>query len=282
MSKLNKPSMEEMLEAGVHFGHKTSRANPRMKEFIYGAREGVSIIDLTIAEGKLNAAIIFANQLGQDGKVLLVVGTKKQARTVVEELAKATETPFITNHWVGGLLTNFSEIHRNLTKLMGLKVEQQKGELSRFTKKEQLLISRKLEKFNRNLGGLTELAVEPDALFVLDVVADQTAVKEALRMNLPIIGVCDTNANPQMIDYPIPANDDGIKSIRLIAEAIINAYGEGKKSAVATQAAIKSKELSDAKEAADKLELDANLSEQVAVVEEEIEKALVEDSSVKG
>jgi small subunit ribosomal protein S2 len=278
MSKITKPSMEEMLEAGVHFGHKTSRANPRMKEFIYGAREGVSIIDLTIAEGELNKAIDFAYKLGQDGKVLLVVGTKKQARAVVEEVAKATETPYITNHWVGGLLTNFSEIHRNLSKLMGLKIEQEKGELVRFTKKEQLLISRKLEKFNRNLGGLTELTVEPDALFVLDVVADQTAVKEAIRMNLPIIGVCDTNANPQMIDYPIPANDDGIKSIRLIAEAIINAYAEGKKSAVATrEEAAKIEE----KAAVDKEVLDANLTEQVAIVEEELEKEIVEDSSVK-
>jgi small subunit ribosomal protein S2 len=278
MSKITKPSMEEMLEAGVHFGHKTSRANPRMKEFIYGAREGVSIIDLTIAEGELNKAIDFAYKLGQDGKVLLVVGTKKQARAVVEEVTKATETPYITNHWVGGLLTNFSEIHRNLSKLMGLKIEQEKGELVRFTKKEQLLISRKLEKFNRNLGGLTELTVEPDALFVLDVVADQTAVKEAIRMNLPIIGVCDTNANPQMIDYPIPANDDGIKSIRLIAEAIINAYAEGKKSAVATrEEAAKIEE----KAAVDKEVLDANLTEQVAIVEEELEKEIVEDSSVK-
>ena len=279
--------MEEMLEAGVHFGHKTSRANPRMKEFIYGAREGVSIIDLTIAEGELNKAIDFAYKLGQDGKVLLVVGTKKQARAVVEEVAKATETPYITNHWVGGLLTNFSEIHRNLSKLMGLKVEQEKGELVRFTKKEQLLISRKLEKFNRNLGGLTELVVEPDALFVLDTVADQTAVKEAIRMNLPIIGVCDTNANPQMIDYPIPANDDGIKSIRLIAEAIINAYSEGKKLGVANrEAAVKTAELAAAKaiadkEVADKAVLDANLTEQVAIVEEELEKEIVEDSSVK-
>lgn len=265
-----------MLEAGVHFGHKTSRANPRMKEFIYGAKDGVSILDLTLAEGQLSKAIDFARQLGESGKIMLVVGTKKQARPIVEELAKATTTPYITNHWVGGLLTNFSEIYRNLSKLMGLKSEQQKGELSRYTKKEQLLISRKLEKFNRNLGGLVDMTVEPDALFVLDTVTDQTAVKEALRMNMPIIGVCDTNANPQQIDYPIPANDDGIKSIRLIAEAIIKAYAEGKQTATDTKAAAKAKE-----EAATATELDPQLSEQVAVVEEELEKAIVEEASAK-
>lgn len=275
MTKIVKPTVEQLLESGAHFGHKTARANPRMKEYIYGAKDGVSIIDLTLAIDKLHAAIDYAYQLGQDGKILLVVGTKKQARQIVEELAKSANTPYITNHWVGGLLTNFSEIRRNLSRLISLKKEQDQGTLNRYTKKEQLLISRELDKFTRNLGGLTELETIPDALFILDIVADLTAVKEAIRMQLPIIGVCDTNSDPSVIDYPIPANDDGIKSIKLVAEAVINAYKEGKLLAKTNAA--------KAAAAAENVEtvLDPSLSEQVAEVEEELEKEIVEEASVK-
>ncbi len=245
------PSMQEMLEAGVHFGHKVSRGNPKAKRYIFGARDGIQIIDLEKSEAKLKEAAEFANKLGREGKLLLVVGTKKQAREIVNEATKDQEIPYLSARWVGGLLTNFDEIRKTFRKLNDLRKEQIAGTLSRYTKKEQLLIGRKVEKFVRELGGVAELSKVPDALFILDIVSDITAVKEATRLKLPMIGLADTNSNPDLVDYPIPANDDGIKSIKLLAETIINAYTEGRKGHRADVAkAAEEKEAEDAKKVA--------------------------------
>lgn len=229
MANIHVPSMQELLEAGSHFGHKVSRGHPKMSRFIYGARDGVHIIDLASSEAKLKEAANFAYELGKSGKVLMVIGTKKQAKQVVEELSVEANTPFLTSHWVGGLLTNFDELKKNFKKLQDLEKEKVAGTLTRYTKKEQLLITRKLEKFKKELGGVADLESIPTALFVLDTVADKTAVNEANKMNLKIIGVTDTNSNPDLVDYPIPANDDGIKSIKIVAQTILNAYSQGKK-----------------------------------------------------
>ncbi len=300
---INTPSMQEMLEAGVHFGHKVSRGNPRMGQYVYGARDGIHIIDLAKSEAKLKEAAQFVYELGQKGGVLLVVGTKKQAREVVESLSKEAQTPYLNVHWVGGLMTNFDEVRRNINKLNGLKKEKEAGTLSRYTKKEQLLIARKIEKYDRELGGIADMDKLPDAIFILDCVSDQTAVKEAIRTGITLIGVSDTNSNPDVLDFAIPANDDGIKSITLTLETMINAYKTGKKEGLvmAEKAAVakkkeddkvEAKKLVDAQKAAQKLAdekikadqaiaIESPVLEETAALEEEIEKAVVAESDRK-
>lgn len=274
------PSMQDLLGAGVHFGHKVSRGNPKMAPFIFGAREGVHIIDLALSEQKLKEAAEEAYRLGKENKVLLVVGTKKQAKQIIESLAKEANTPFLSLKWVGGILTNFDEIKKNVKKLNDLKEQQIKGELSKYTKKEQLLISRKLEKFERELGGAADMEKIPDAIFLVDAVSELTAVKEAQRVGITIIGLSDTNADPNWFDFPIPANDDGIKSIKIICETVIKSYGEGKKEAGKIE---ESKVAKDAKkdETVDGPVLDKAVAEEAAVLEEIVEKKIVEESDRK-
>ena len=309
------PTMQDLLGAGVHFGHQVRRGHPKMKPFIYGARDGVHIIDLAKSEEKLKEAVEFAHNLGKEGKVLLVVGTKKQAREIVESLAKEVETPFIVSRWVGGLLTNFDEIKKNINRLNDLKDEKAKGTLSRYTKKEQLLIDRDLIKFDRDFGGVAKMDKVPDAMFIVDAVSDKVAVKEARSKGLVIVGFADTNSDPNNLDYPIPANDDGIKSIKLISEAVIRAYGEGQKEG--GELRIKNEELrvKEEKKTAEKKEkedkkivakkekedtigaaktaldsaklteeprvLDDAVAEEAAAIEEVVEKKAIEDSERK-
>lgn len=270
------PSMQELLEAGVHFGHQVRRGNPKMYPFIYGARDGVHILDLAKSEEKLKLASEAAYKLGKEGKVMLLLGTKKQAREVIESLAKEVGAPYLTQHWVGGLLTNFDEIKKNLKKLAELAEEKDKGTLSRYTKKEQLLIDRKLQKFDLIYGGLKDLDKIPDAIFIVDVQAESTAVKEANRVGITTIGFADTNANPNLLDFPIPANDDGIKAIKLVSETVIRLYGEGKKESASGKV-----ETAKSEEVKVSEELDEPVKEQAEVLEEEVEKQIVEESSRK-
>jgi small subunit ribosomal protein S2 len=277
------PSMQDLLSAGVHFGHQVRRGHPKMKNYIFGARDGVHIIDLAQSEEKLKEATQAAYNLGKDGKVMLVVGTKKQAKEIAKTLAEEVETPYLSEKWVGGFLTNFEEVRRNINKLNTLKTQKEKGELTKYTKKEQLLITRKLEKFDLELGGVAAMEVMPDAIFVLDPVSADVAVKEAIKMRTTLLGLCDTNADPNWFDYAIPANDDGIKSIKLIAETIIRAYGEGKKEA-GKVAAKKADDDLKIKEEADKKAAEAlanPVDEETAALEEEIEKKILNESERK-
>lgn len=273
------PSMEELLEAGVHFGHQVRRGNPKMRSFIYGARDGVHIIDLAKSEDYLKRATQAAFDLGKEGKVMLVVGTKKQAREVVESLAKEAGLPYLTSHWVGGLLTNFDEITKNIKKLTDLKTEKQQGTLSRYTKREQLLIDRKLSKFDQQLGGVASLNKIPDAIFLVDTVTESTAMKEAHRTSVLLLGFADTNSDPSWLDFPIPANDDGIKSIKIVCETIIKAYEAGKKAAGVASA--KETEEKSKVDKAEEEKLDDGVAEQAAVIEEEVEKEVLEESERK-
>ncbi|MBI3485628.1 30S ribosomal protein S2 [Candidatus Daviesbacteria bacterium] len=281
--KLNVPSMQDLLTAGVHFGHQVRRGHPKMNQYIYGARDGVHIIDLAKSEEKLKEAVEFVYNLGKEGKVLLLVGTKKQAKEIVESLAKEVDAPYISERWVGGLLTNFDEIRRNLKRLGDLKNEKEAGTLTRYTKKEQLLIDRELEKFERVFGGVAKMDKVPDAMFVVDAVSDKTAVKEAFNKGLTLVGFADTNSDPNMLDFPIPANDDGIKSIKIICETVIKAYGEGKKSADAK--AMADKEAVDKEKNAQVVDgenkLDKAVAEEAEVLEEVVEKKAVEESERK-
>lgn len=276
---LSTPNMQELLEAGVHFGHQVRRGNPRMKPYIYGVRDGVHIIDLAKSEEMLKEAVQAAYDLGKSGKVMMLVGTKKQAKEIIESLAKEVGTPYLNSKWVGGLLTNWDEIKKNIKKLSSLKEEQEKGTLSRYTKKERLLIDRKLQKFQSMLGGVADLDKIPDALFIIDAPAEITAVKEAQRMGLTMIGFSDTNADPGWMDYPVAANDDGIKSIKLIAETVVRAYGEGKKTAGKQAAAAEAKRLAD--EAKNDGALSEPVADETAAIEEEVEKKVVQESSRK-
>lgn len=268
------PTLQQLLEAGVHFGHQVRRGHPKMGQYIFGVREGVHIIDLEKSEKMLKEAAEFAHQLGKEGKVLLLVGTKKQAQPIVAELAQKANLPYVDFRWLGGLLTNFDEIRKNIKKLLELKDKKAQGELARYTKKEQLLISRKLEKFDRTWGGVAEMVQLPDAIFVIDCVAEKTALSEANMMGIPVIGIADTNANPQLISHPIPSNDDATKSIRLITETVVHAYMEGVR--VSTKKPSGKKEAT--KPEVSGAEAVSPILEEVAAVEEEVEKETVAES----
>jgi small subunit ribosomal protein S2 len=277
MATTNIPSMQELLEAGVHFGHKVSRGHPKMKPYIYGARDGIHIIDLAKSEEMLKAAVEAAFEFGKEGKTMLIIGTKKQARELVEELAKESNSPFMSFKWVGGLFTNFPEVRKNIDRITTEKRQQDSGEVQR-TKKEVLIFSRRFEKFQKELGGVVDMTKLPDAIFVVDAVSDNTAVKEALKMGIKIFGFSDTNADPNWFDFPVAANDDGIKSIKMITEAVLGAYNKGKKEAGVRVA----KEEQDKKDLAEKEALAASeLAAETEVLEELVEKKTVEDSSRK-
>ncbi len=278
---INTPSMQDLLEAGVHFGHQVRRGHPKMEEYIYGVKDGVHVINLEYSEKLLKCAAEFVYNLGKEGKVLLFVGTKKQAQPIIEEVAKRVHAPYVTFRWIGGSLTNFEEIRRNVRHLLELKEKKSKGELNRYTKKEQLLISRKIEKFERESGGLANLDKVPDAVFLVDSVTEKTALAESIRIGLPIVAITDTNANPLLVDYPIPGNDDATKSIKILTETIAKAYEEGLKSAGKEQAAMEAKAVAKEKKATKKVvdqEVVSAVAEEVAQAEEAVEKETVEES----
>lgn len=292
---ISTPSMQDLLSAGVHFGHKTSRGHPKMGQFIYGAREGVHIIDLAKSEEKLKEATDAAYNFGKSGSVMLILGTKKQAQSIVENLAKEAGVPYLNQRWMGGTFTNFDEVRKNIKKLIDLKIKLEKGELANYTKKEQLLISKKIHKFTTEMGGIANMEKLPDVLFVVDAVSDKTAVVEAKKVGVKVLGLCDTNADPYWFDFPVPANDDGIKSIKLICETLIGAYIKGKKESSTGMEDMQQKELvkDESKVVKAKKDLkvkepeivsaglDEAVKEETAVLEEEIEKVVLEESERK-
>ncbi|MBI2593245.1 30S ribosomal protein S2 [Candidatus Daviesbacteria bacterium] len=278
------PDMQELLAAGVHFGHKISRGHPKMKRYIFGARDGVHILDLAQSEAQLKEATQAAYELGKSGAVMLLVGTKKQAHEVIEGLAKEADTPYLTEKWAGGFFTNFDELRKNIKKLTELKGEQEKGQLSRYTKREQMLISKKLAKFTNEMGGALDMDKLPEAIFVVDAVADNIAVREAGKMGIKVLGLCDTNADPTWFDWPVSSNDDGIKAIKIICETVIRAYAAGKKEAGIKVGEEKkeskvAKVTEDPKEAVE--ELPEPLAQEAAAIEEEVEKKVVDENSRK-
>lgn len=270
---IDTPSMQQLLEAGVHFGHQTRRGNPRMGEYIFGVREGVHIINLEFSEKLLKEAAEYAYDLGKNGKILLFVGTKKQAQQIITEVAKEANAPYVDYRWVPGFLTNFDEFRKNIHKLLELKEKKAKGELTRYTKKEQLLISRKIEQFELEYGGVADLEHLPDAVFITDCVSDKIALLESNRVGIPVVGIADTNCNPAEMDYPIPGNDDATKSIKILVETIGKAYGEG----VKTAGGKKEEKVKKAEEEKEETPV-AEIAEEVAAAEEEVEKEELEKS----
>jgi small subunit ribosomal protein S2 len=220
--------MKELLEAGVHFGHQTRRWNPKMKPFIYHERNGIYIIDLHATLRLVETAYEFAKETAAEGGTVLFVGTKRQGQESIEEAAEKCDMPYVINRWLGGMLTNWQTISQRIDYMKELTEAEERGEWNRLTKKEALKLSRERDKLEHSLGGIAEMDGPPEAVFVVDTKREETAVAEAAKLELPIIAVIDTNADPEPIDYPIPGNDDAIRAIRLFANLISEAVLEGK------------------------------------------------------
>jgi small subunit ribosomal protein S2 len=218
------PTLEELLEAGCHFGHQARRWHPKMKPYIYTVRGGVHIFDLVKTQSALKAAAEFVEGLGKEGKTLLMVGTKRQAKVVVAEAAKKAGAFWVSERWLGGILTNWEEIKKRLNRLAEMKQKRESGEYTKYTKKENLLIDRNIAKMERFLGGLAGLTGLPDAMFVVDTHKEIAAVREAKLKGVTIVGMVDTNADPTGIAYVIPVNDDAVRSVKLVVEKIGEAY----------------------------------------------------------
>ena len=217
----------ELLEAGVHFGHQTRRWNPKMRRFIFGERGGIYIIDLLKTQALLAQAQEFAGTLAHRGGTVLFVGTKKQARDTVKEVAEAADMPYVNHRWLGGLLTNFQTINQRIRRLHDLERYEAEGQLELLPTRERMAAQADLAKLRANLGGVKNMQRVPDAMFVIDLKTEEIAVKEAQRLRIPIIGLVDTNCDPDGIDFVIPGNDDAIRSCALITQAIGQVVSEG-------------------------------------------------------
>ncbi len=222
------PPLEEMLQAGVHFGHQTSKWHPKMRKYLFGDRQGIHIINLEETQKALDTALTYAKKVTMRSGVILFVGTKKQASDIVEKAALSCQMPYVNKRWLGGTLTNFASIASQIRKYKDLKRKHEKGELGKYTKFEQLKITEQIKLLEDKVGGMSELSRIPDALFILDVKKDKTALTEAVRRGVKVIAVCDSNVDPTKIDFPIPANDDAVKSIEMIAKLMAAAINEGR------------------------------------------------------
>ena len=231
-------SMRDLLEAGVHFGHQTGRWNPKMAPFIYGARNGVHILDLAQTVARLDQSTEFTRELASSGQQILFVGTKRQAQDVIRNEADRANMPYVVTRWLGGTLTNFQTIRQRVDYMIELERREESGQLDLLPKKEALKLREKLNRLHRYLRGLRDMTTLPGALFVVDVPREHIAVAEARRLNIPIIGVCDTNCDPNQVDFPVPSNDDAIRAVRLITSQIADAAQAGgimRQSAVETE-----------------------------------------------
>lgn len=221
-------TLQQLLEAGCHFGHKAERWHPKAAQFIYTEKDGVHIIDLVKTKEGLDAALSFVRDFVSNGGELLFIGTKRQAKAIVKEEAEAAGAPYITERWIGGFLTNWDGIHKNIKKINRLTEEQANGGWKKFPKHEQFKLARYLNRLKIFYGGVLTLNTPPKALFIIDVKKEIAAVREAARTGIPVIAIVDTNANPTGIDHVIPANDDAVGSISIITKAIAASYHEGK------------------------------------------------------
>ncbi|MFH0855389.1 MAG: 30S ribosomal protein S2 [Candidatus Omnitrophota bacterium] len=221
--------IKQLLEAGVHFGHQTKRWNPKMKKFIFGSRSGIYIIDLEKTEECINKARDFLLDITSKGEYVLFVGTKKQAQEVMLQEAQRSGMYYVTDRWPGGLLTNFSTIKKSINRLKAIEKMREDGTFAKFTKKEVAGLEKELAKLNKNFSGIVLMERMPKAVFVVDTSKEDTAVKEAKRLGIAVIALIDTNSNPDLVDYPIPGNDDATKSIKVVANIITDTIIEGRK-----------------------------------------------------
>ncbi len=222
------PSILEMLSAGVHFGHQVSRWHPKMKPFIFTIRNGVHVIDLEKTQEKMKETLEAVKKLAQEGKVILFVSTKPQAKALVKQAAIDCGMPYLVERWLGGLLTNYSELKKLIKKYNTMKEEQASGEWEKYTKKEQVNFAKELLKMDKSLTGLATLTKMPDVLFIPSLQREKTALLEANKMKVQVVGICDTNSNPDKTDYFIPANDDAVNAIKMLVNLVSEAVKEGR------------------------------------------------------
>jgi len=221
-------TMKDLLECGVHFGHQTRRWNPKMKKYIFGVRKNIYIIDLQKTLRYFRKTYQIVVDAAAEGKTILFVGTKKQARNSVREAAESCGMPYVDNRWLGGMLTNFQTIQKSIRKMEAIKQMEENGQIELLTKKEALMLSRKKQKLESYFGGIKDMKTLPDMLFIIDAAKEHTAVLEARRLGIPVVAPLDTNCDPDLIDYPIPGNDDAIRSIQLFCKEMAAAINEGK------------------------------------------------------
>jgi small subunit ribosomal protein S2 len=264
-------TMKQLLEAGVHFGHQTKRWNPKMKEYIFGERNGIYIIDLQKSLRLFRNAIQFVYELGCHGKTILFLGTKRQAQDVIQEESVRCGMYYVNQRWLGGLLTNFVTIQKSIKRFRELEAMRANGQYDLFSKKEVARLERERRKLEKNLSGIKEMANLPDALFAVDTNAEAIAIKEARKLGIPVIGVADTNCDPDEVDYIIPGNDDALRAIRLIASTVSQAYLDGRAVFEAQQ-----------KELAEQMEKQRQLqAQQAAAAREAAAKAAAEAAARK-
>jgi len=240
-------SVKQLLEAGAHFGHQTSRWHPRMKKYIFTKREGIHIIDLEQTTVMLAKACEYITKVVADGGKVLFVGTKKQAQEAVEEAAKRCNMYYVNQRWIGGVLTNFATIQSRIDFLVRLEDQQARGEFNRLPKKEAMKLEKEIARLNKIMGGFKEMTSIPAVLFIVDPPKEKIALAEAKRIGIPVVGISDTSCNPDDLDYPIPANDDAIRAIKLICGKIADAVLEGTTGNEMLQAEADSKAIEEAK-----------------------------------
>jgi small subunit ribosomal protein S2 len=227
-----KVNVRTLLDAAVHFGHQTRRWNPKMKPYIFGERNGIYILDLKKTLIELDKAYTFVRELSTRGGTLLFVGTKKQAQEPISKNAERCGMPYVNNRWLGGMLTNFVTIRSRVTRMEELEAMEADGRMATLPKKEQILLRKELGKLQANLNGVRDMKAQPQAIFVVDTKREEIAIREAQRLNIPVIGILDTNADPDEVDYGIPGNDDAIRSVSLLVEVIADAIEAGKSGTV--------------------------------------------------
>ena len=223
-----KITMKSLLEAGVHFGHQKKFWNPKMQKYIFTHRNGVHIIDLQQSIGMIEDAANFLSQVAFEGKKILMVGTKKQAQDVIINEAERSSSMYISNRWLGGTLTNFQTIKKRIAHLISLETQRENGDFEVLTKRESLKIDEKIDKLNRNLAGIKNMEEMPGAIFIIDVAKEEIAVTESIKVGIPIVALVDSDSNPELVDYPMPGNDDAIRAIRLITSRMADAIIEGR------------------------------------------------------
>lgn len=242
-------TLEQLLEAGCHFGHKSERWHPKAASFIWQKKDGIHIIDLAITKAGLDAAIAFVRETAATNGTALFIGTKRQARGVVKEAAQKADAAFLVQRWIGGFMTNWEGVHKNIQKINKMMFDQVNGGWKKFPKHEQTKLARYLDRLNVDYAGVLSLDALPKVIVVVDVRKEQAAVREAHRMGIPVVGIVDTNANPEGIEYVIPANDDAVGSVQLVIDAIGEAYREGHEQAVKEAAVLQEKAAKEAEKA---------------------------------
>lgn len=228
-SKKFEIDLQELLEAGVHFGHQSYRWNPKMKDFIYTEQNGVHIFDLVKTAAQLEEAMNMAYELGRKGKNLIFVGTKRQAQDIIREQAESVGAMYITTRWMGGFLTNWEQVSKSINKMNTMKAGLASGKYDHYTKYERMQIQKDIDRLERFFIGVKDLKKTPDAIFIVDINEEKVAAREAAQMGVPVLALVDSNGNPELADIVVPANDDAVSSITLLTSMVAKAYGEGKK-----------------------------------------------------